>query len=528
MNKETTFELRIPISIDQLDGYLTPAVILNHFSWQVETKKVTLSNGLMYMGIFVRSNIQQPCPSDWSCIASASVRLESPRENMRSLEKPIYFMAFNWEHNKRGNDRFATWNDIKRFANEEKITIHIKIEAIGLSNANNSVSLIRLSEDVDDKLKMCVTFKDIHTTFAMMSPEMCHENGSTFRICIFKRPYVNEQEPNGTQEALWLYLICSRIGKNEQRKWSYQIRLLTDNDNGPLCTEESNVRFSKFFDSNGAPFISLKNLYDQRNKYLSSDGAIKMEIDLAVMEETTRSGDVRIKTEPISPKCSESRPLVLIERPVNERANWLPLAAVKTEIELANEYSVDVTDARLLEQRESVIVQPNVHRKRPAPSTATELNCILCSINLLETDPYSTICGHLFCAQCLNEDIGKRQICVKCDSPVVKSQCIQICLTDEQLKKKRKKTRSSLAFRDFYDQIERDILNRLSDQETHATNHVLLNCPLCDEHFVEPNVYTINCGHLYCKGCLYKDIAKRYQCVVCNKKVNQWIQIFFT
>lgn len=245
-----------------------------------------------------------------------------------------------------------------------------------------------------------------------------------------------------------------------------------------------------------------------------------MEIDVAVMEEGMRSADVRIKTEPISPKRSESPPMVLIERSAMEMPNWMRLSDVKTETALADDSFIDVPDAwGLGDQREPVIV---AHRKRPAPSalsapTATELNCILCCINLFEADPYSTICGHLYCAQCLTEDIGKRGTCVKCDSPVVKSQCIQICLTDEQLKKKRK-TRSSFGFRNFYDQIEQDLLNRAPDQGTQAANHVLLNCPVCDQHFVEPNVYTINCGHLFCRYCLHTDIALRRQCVVCNKQ----------
>ncbi|XP_055314181.1 uncharacterized protein LOC129575186 isoform X1 [Sitodiplosis mosellana] len=539
MNKETSFELRIPMNIYQLDGHVTPEIILNQFSWQVETKKVVLSNGNPQLGIFVRCNIQQPCPSDWCAIAAALVRLEPPRVNMRSLEKPIYFMAFNPGINKRGNDRLMHWNDIKRFVNEEKITIHIKIQAIGLSNANNSVNITTLSHAADAKLKVRATFRDIQTTFALMSPEI-HYDGSAFRICIFKRPYVSEQEPHRSQDALWLYLVCSRIGENEHRKWSYKIKMLTPNGKvGPLCTEEKNIRFSTGFDSTGAPFIMLEELFDQRNKYLSSDGAINMEMELAVMAECRSLSafdlnNVRIKTEPKSPKRPASPPLVPIERGAINAQPVQSLAHIKVEVTAAaTEYSADVTDAQPRDQSASGIAQPSGIRKRAA--VPTELKCILCPTNLLhEFGVFTTKCGHLYCKECLDDDVCKRQMCLKCNSHIEKAQCTQIYLTDEQRKMRNcTKTRSSLSLRYFLDNFDQDTRNRASDhpsnQVTRAPNH-LLSCPLCEGDLVEndSDVFTIQCGHLYCRNCLFKDIAYRRECVVCNKRDRgMWTQIFF-
>lgn len=416
MNTETAFELRIPINIGELDGYASPELILNQFTWQIETQKVVLSNGITGLGIFIRCTIKEPCPSDWSCIGTAMLRLESPRPTMESLEKQIYFMHFNPEHSKRGDDRFVHWNDLSRFVNAtNKITLHVKIQAMGLSNANNLVNICTRTEN--ERLEVNFTFNKIFTTNVMLSPEIRHDNGSAFRICIFKRPYASETEPNRKQDALWLYLCC-RIGDNEHTKWSYKIKLLNEKL-GPLCTKERKMRFSKFYDSDGAPFILLDDLYDRRNKYINND-AIVMQLDLMAMGDKSPK---RIKSERL--KREKSPELVLVPA-INSRAlgQAIALAQVKTEVsddapatEFPENYEIEPADIDVGDDNEdnNELRSPiPLNSKRKRAAEPVELLCV-CAGNLLKVEAYTTKCGHVYCGDCIHNDIATRKMCMVCD-----------------------------------------------------------------------------------------------------------------
>lgn len=537
MNMETDFELRMPINIHQLNGYMTPEFIFNRFSWQVETKQVIFENRAPELGIFIHCNIIEPCPSSYSVIASATMQMKSTQKNMRPMEKQISFMHFNPENSKRGYDRFIRWNDLERVMNNNQITLHMKIHAIALSNANNLVNVLTLAND--GMLKVQTTFKDILTNSAMISPGMVYGNGSLFRICIFKQRYISEEDCI-IKDALWVNLCCQIGDDDHLKKWSYKIKLLTSNEElGSLCTEAKDIQFSKKFDSNGAPFINLDELFSRRNKYLTSNGEIIMEFELMYKEEDQLFdlNNVRVKTEPKSPKClrSASPPLVMIPRRAIERSMPI-LNQIKVEVvdeASVNEFSSEVTDLQQPDQCASVIVQANDGRKRAAQPD--EINCLLCASNLLEVEAITTKCGHLYCKLCLDNDIATRKMCVKCDYPVKKDQCIQIYCTDEQRKKKRcSQTRASSSLRSFLDKLEQELQNRTSghlssNQDPQTTDGLLLKCPMCDENLFETKSYTLRCGHLYCEHCLTTDIANRQVCVVCNKQDRaQWTQIFFS
>lgn len=539
MNMETDFELRMPINIHQLNGYMTPEFIFNRFSWQIETKQVIFNNRAPELGMFIHCNIIEPCPSSYSVIASATMRMESTKQNMRPMEKQIGFMHFNPENSKRGYDRFIRWNDLERVMNNNQITLHMKIHAIALSNANNLVSMLTLADD--RILKVQATFKDILTNSAMISPGMVYGNGSIFRICIFKQRYISEEsDSHCIKDALWLHLCCQIGDDDHRKKWSYKIKLLTSNEElGPLCTQGIDIQFSKTFDSNGAPFISLDELFSPRNKYLTSNGEINMEFELVYKEEedqTFNFNNVRVKTEPKSPKClrSASPPLVMIPRRAIEQSMPI-LNQIKVEVvddAPVNECSSDVTDSQQPDQRASAIVQANGRKRAAQPD---EIKCLLCANNLLEVEAITTKCGHLYCKFCLDNDIATRKMCVKCDYPVKKDQCIEIYCTDEQRKKKHcSQTRASSSLRYFLDKLEQELQNgsssRLSSsQDPQPTDKSLLKCPMCDENLFETKTYTLRCGHLYCEQCLNADMANRQVCVVCNKQDRaQWTQIFFS
>lgn len=263
MNSETEFELKIPININELNQYKTPEFILKRLSWRAETKKETFRN-VTKLTVNLHCNIQEPCTSDWSCIATAEVRLVSSQETVPIFQKKLHFIHFNPEHSTHGMDQYITWEEIERYATHAQITLNMKIQAIGLSNSNNLVNLTSLPDE--KQLKVQVTFREIQTTFAAISPEITY-HGLKFKICIFKRPYVKGGQPYRKRDALWFYLCC-HVGDIQQSKCSYDIRLLTHDENiGALCSSGTNAVFSASIDSYGAPFVDLDDLLNPQNRY---------------------------------------------------------------------------------------------------------------------------------------------------------------------------------------------------------------------------------------------------------------------
>ena len=77
---------------------------------------------------------------------------------------------------------------------------------------------------------------------------------------------------------------------------------------------------------------------------------------------------------------------------------------------------------------------------------------------------------------------------------------------------------------------EKESLNkRKSDQTDSQENHAKKiktfsntctnegTCPICYHHFIEPRV--LECGHNFCKGCLYEWLAKSRSCPLCRTKL---------
>ncbi|XP_031634881.1 uncharacterized protein LOC116348135 isoform X1 [Contarinia nasturtii] len=528
MNAETSFELRIPVNIEQLDGYTSPEFIFKQFSWRAETEKMHFSNNVTTLGIFLRCNITEPGPSDFSCIVSASMCLRSSRS---SIEKSVYFMHFSPTCNKHGYPQFILWTDLmESFVTGRSITIHMKIRAIALSMPKYTVDVTTLStygnNDSEKPLKVRAFFKEIYKTLGAISSDI-HFHGSIFKICIFKRPYENVE--HFCEDTLWLYLLF-QPGEGQSYKtlkWSYSFRLLTQNDTlGALSTKVRNVKFSTLTNSHGAPFISLNELFYSKNMYIS-DGGIIIEMDIRAIKDTQTSAiniknkpqsskHNRIKLEPLEPQLNT----VSIRQRSDDRKTNEPLTEIDTDFVHEPENVLQLnncspsTSSTLLDSR-----LPN--NKRSVAVIKPELNCTLCAVNLIETETYTTKCGHLYCMNCMNNDVSTRGMCIKCNKHVSKFRCIQVYFNDEQRIKKRRcvDTRASKLLRSFLEKTDQNPSNELE-----------LNCPLCAKSLFDVNTFTTCCGHMYCRECLYGDIGQRKMCIVCNRVDNQkyWTEIFFS
>lgn len=287
MNRQTEFKLRVPVNVGSLRDYMSPDVIVNHLAWRVETKKIISKTKTETMGILLHCNIEEPGPSDWSCIATATIRLISPQDERQSIEKNIYFMEFNEQHNRRDYEHFILWKDLPKFVSNDKITMNIEIQAIGLSNANNTIELE--TREKDNKLHILACFKDIENILGAVSNEIPFF-GSWLKLYIFKRAC--EHDDGNT--ALWFYFSC-RSDDTARMNLSYKLRLLSDNfELGPLCAQR-NVTLSNRKDAAGNPLLFLKDLFDPQNLYVSSNGAIR----LAMEFEMKKTSPPRIKCMPI-------------------------------------------------------------------------------------------------------------------------------------------------------------------------------------------------------------------------------------
>lgn len=524
MNSETTFGLRVPVDINRLHGHKTAQFILKPFSWCAETKEIISSNGVA-LGIFLHCIIEEPSPSDWACIATAKFHLVSPQPNIKSIEREMYYMEFNPNTTKRGYEHFVLLKDLHRFVQDKKIHIHIDIRTIGISKSSNLVHMTTLS--IDEHFKIRATFRDIHTIYGAISPEFQY-NGFSFNLCIFKRPF--ERDEHRYADALWLYLCC-RKGNNERVKWAFKILLLTNNEQiGPLTAEYNDVEFSKAKDSYGAPFIALHELYDGRNQYMLTNDSITFEFHLHAFNEQNHQQNheqslMFIKTEPQSPPPSPeidvSLPEIYAHSDPNKRG--IKRKLVQYEEENTSEL-VPISGFPYFTRQRSQNMNGNTHNRTNVDEL---LKCNLCSNNLFDDDVIAMKCGHLYCKICFKNDIISRKMCIKCNTNSSKEQCGRVYLNDEHQKNcldKRIGTRANSLLRSFNfptDEVD-------SDNRNQRDLHV--NCPLCQCNLLEVDTYVTECGHLYCKNCLEKDIAMRKMCIVCNKTDSKcfWIPILFS
>lgn len=391
-------------------------------------------------------------------------------------------MEFNPTTSKHGVERFVLLKDVHQFVRNDKIKIDIKIQANGISKASNSVKLTKLSAD-ERELKLQVTFRDI--VFGTISPEFEHHN-TRFNICVLKRPVFVRERP---KQALWFY-FCRRNEIDEQLKWEYAFSMLSSNENiKPLTQRYEDIQFSKSKNSSGAPFIHLDELYDDKNGFLSANGAITFKFTLRVIENVQPSGD----------QIDGLRQMNIKSLPQS------PLSPPKTD-----RRSREIAPARSLPS--SYDMNGNISQSSEVnPEPNATLTCVYCSRNLFDDRVYGAKCGHLYCKECFWNDIAIRKMCIKCDTHFRKDQCGRVHLNEEHQKYCRQKDDGASV-------------------EPLIRSQFHLHCPLCDRDLRTADTYATSCGHLYCRNCLNSDIAKRKMCIVCNRNDLgfRWIQIFFS
>lgn len=317
-------------------------------------------------------------------------------------------------------------------------------------------------------------------------------------------------------------------------KCAYFFRLLTFNETlGPLIAKQRTVEFSKTRDSTGAPFIHLNELFSQENKYISNDSII-IELALSVVRQrqilTPKNQNeltmtANIKSEPQSPVRLHTRKLDVVHIP--DSMAQMHAAKVTSSNDLQS-YNSPRSPLSLPSSSSSPSPSSSSSSsklfKRKHDETKPDLCCILCASNLLEKDTYNTKCGHLYCKDCIHEDIIPRKMCIKCNRYVKKNQCNQIYFThDQRIRKNRSvDTRATKKLLTFVDNIDHNSNEKPYDFE--------LTCPMCMQNLFDIETFTTMCGHLYCKQCLQIDIRQRKMCIVCNGIDNPyyWTQIYFS
>lgn len=612
MNAQTSFVLRVPVQIDQLNGYISPEFVVNHFSWRVETKRLNFRNQVTTLAILLHCNIEEPGPSDWSCMASASIHLQSPQQNQHPFEKHIYFMEFNPNKNRRDYEHFILWSDVLKYAHDNKVQINIQIQAIGISNANNLINFS--TQTNDDRLKLRILFKEIKSIYGAVSSEIPF-SGSVFRVYIFKRACENE-------DVLWFYLCCRSHDRNRIHL-SYKLRLLTNNsDIGPLCAEK-NCTLTDRRDAIGNPLVTLKELFDPENRYVSSSGAIVMCMELSIKQVQSSqincmpihwNNNVQIKIEPQSPNrdhsndqpqspdpsCSfgdenvaaSNAPDVIVSCKIKREIDEVDLPHTDHPLEICYDVAniPNITPKRALSRFKDRLTHQTTHlptRKRsnarsnhkkadsmrsPIPridnsfdddddddafsleassSTGpakrltlrplnslvqkdintttnhgtTKILCFVCTRNMLEVDTCTLMCGHIYCKDCLEFDVGYRKYCLICDKRILKNHWLPINFlqpNQDQMNENSTNPNASVAQPDG----SRDGMATCSNIRKRKQNQAAIHCTTCQTDLLQKDTKThaIKCGHLYCADC-FKSLKS---CFNCNKRVNkkQCVEVF--
>lgn len=495
MNSKSSFELRIPLDIGNLNGYTTPEYIANHLSWRIETKQVH-SRNQRYLGLFLHCNIEEPGPSDWSCIAKASIRLLSQEPGQHFIEKSIYFMEFNSKQTRRDYERFIAWKDVPQFTFGNKITIHVKIEAIIISNANN---LISLRTQVDDgKLKVRISLKEIRHILGAVSSEIDYGD-ATFKMYIFKRTFEHD-ENDQSEDALWLYLYC-RSKNNNLINLSYNLKLLTDNKAiGPLCAGKDNITFSNLRDAVGAPFIVLNELFDPANAYVSSSGGIVLYVELAMQ---------------MAPKPSNDQPKVMVSEMLqtqecSDAVQQTPQRENQSENRLADqEPSAPVMEPS--EIKTEIKTEPDdVDAAPPNDDFDEMLHDFSNNFNDTQNDFDNGMKNYFANVDFMHDD----PVDLMYQNP---NQTIDDIWNGAVQEPSNLTNHANLANQ-----------SNTTENENCETEVSKLHCIYCNESLLDKDTcYSLMCGHLYCISCLEFDIAIRKSCIKCDKRVNknQWFKL---
>lgn len=595
MNAQTSFGLRVSLRIDELDGYISPEYVKNNFAWKIETKRLNFRNQVTTLAILFHCNIEEPGPSDWSCMASASICLQSPQQNQQHhpFEKHIYFMEFNPNKNRRDYEHFILWSDVLKYAHNNKVQINIQIQAIGISNANNLINFS--TQTNNDRLKLRILFKEIKSIFGAVSSEIPF-GGSVFRVYIFKRACENE-------DSLWFYLCCRSHDRNRIHL-SYKLRLLTNNrDIGPLCAEK-NCTLTNRRDAIGNPLVTLKELFDPENRYVSSSGAIVMCIELAINQVQSINcmpvhwnNNVQVKIEPQSPNrdpydqpqspepssslgdenvaarnatdvigsCKIKKEVDEVDHPLeicydvaniqnitpkrassrfsnrsthqkthlptwkrsNARTNHKKADSMLSNFNsnserTENSFDDDDVDPFSLEASSSTgpakrltprplnsLMQKDINTTTNHGTTKKDLKCIVCTKNMLEFDTCTLMCGHIYCKDCLEFDVGYRKKCLICGERIVNNKWMFIHFLQPN-------------------QTERsqDELAACTNIRKRKQNQAAIHCTTCQTDLLQKDTKThaIKCGHLYCADCF----QSLKSCFHCNKRVNkkQCVEVF--
>lgn len=117
--------------------------------------------------------------------------------------------------------------------------------------------------------------------------------------------------------------------------------------------------------------------------------------------------------------------------------------------------------------------------------------CNICNRNVIFNISSLSVCKHCFHEECLQKFIAEKAVNKYCPCPV--KRCMNV-FTDFVLQKSPKDR-----FRDI-------ILLEENDKPNH--------CPICLEELSHPFVMSAECGHLFCKTCLFRHLKKKFCCPI--------------
>lgn len=343
---------------------------LRSISWRIQIEKASNCDG-------DNINVHLECVTEnknrmFGCIAMALVQLKSFDERVPSHMGRIGPHEFSRLSLKSSLAPLVKcdvlYDPAKRFVQENRIQLEIMVKAddwkvllepkvlpVVIPEILKPSTLNNLVES--NQVHKRLVFEKIEKSLAVISSEFI-VFGFPLRIQVFKNKSLNDQNDSSLSVYLWNWRKLDRGG--EKVSIQAKVKLLSTDTKDPSFERNTGVvEIGKIGRAGFQHFMTWQQL---EAKYIKANGSISMDVDITK----------------VNPKPEE------VKRSLS------PNPGPSTSHD----------------------IQPNKIMK-----LEVQVKCECCFENMERKTLFRIHCGHLYCQECIDNDLNTRKACVNCDRP---------------------------------------------------------------------------------------------------------------
>lgn len=370
-------------NISHLKEVLSPTITIRGVPWTVIVRKEKAESGdAIVVGLKCE---RKDMRYKWTAIASASFHLLSTNERICRVQfvQPSIFCAFTpvW------CNELIDWDDLLEPANgfivDDSIRVKVSIEAHA-EHPDGSIEWKKMPTRKSRSLKFRMALADISELANVRSP-IFRVNDHPFAIDVVRSKELKYEDE--VEDYLTVFLRC--FEHDTISNWQVRTRL-----------SFTIVPFGE----TTKPFVRRDDACDVFNK----DDLCFGWTDLMAWADFADPS-----------KCYVKNDRAVFDFEIRMEKDLTYATSTEMELSLEPQSNVNMPSSMETDGDEAIDnADPNLDEAQP--SLGLVIECLVCSRNMVDRETSATVCGHLFCTQCIFPYISRNKSCPNCRTPIGK------------------------------------------------------------------------------------------------------------